>query len=819
MGPVANVKVRQTFHNPLPDMLEAVYIFPLSPRAAVHQFRLQIGDRVIEGDIQEKQAARQTYELGRKAGHRAALLEQQRDNVFTATIGNVPPGETLTLELCYAERLEMDETDTMFRFPLVIAPRYCPKSVSDVSAISPPLLPPGLRAPGALSIEVEIDHGGVHLSRLTSTQHAFSTAIDKNRALISLARTDEAMNRDFLLRYRVGESASNLLMSDGEYFLLSLTPPAEAPSSIPPRDVVLILDRSGSMRGLKMSSARRAAQDVLAKLRAHDRFALMVFDDRLETFQNGDLRPLSELGAALAWLEKVDARGGTEIMGPMRWLMELSRRHGERFLCAVLVTDGQVGNEAEIYGYLQRQNSTARLFTLGVDSAVNESFLRQVAHIGRGTCELVEPGVPLESALDRLAREIGCPLFTDMEIVDAGLQPSDELPEPLPDMYAARPVTILGRHQGQGELLLRGRRGSQQFSAKLTPQTCVNPALAVLWARQKIQTLQDRLALRDPLISKEVQQEITELALRYRLVSDYTSFVLVDRQETVNQGGQCVTAVQPVERPADWEVECTVKDISAQDFGPLDFEDDSEVELSLDKLRQMVDEGPIVRVANLILRQAVRDRVQEIVIGREPKCGLVHYRRDGETVEVLSPPYHIMAPLVGRFQRMAGLNLGDPGPQSGFFDLLMDGRSWALVVNSQGPNLTLSLSTANARRPLADEQLWERLQKALEAPHGLFHINAPEQPGWDFFALLLKSLSDKRRVAVWSARVRPSIERVDHLLEDSEVQVIGFSDLGPEHWQLVAQRSERQLVLVLHQGDLPLPANLGKLHWDNGWSD
>ena len=225
MGPVANVKVRQTFHNPLPDMLEAVYIFPLSPRAAVHQFRLQIGDRVIEGDIQEKQAARQTYELGRKAGHRAALLEQQRDNVFTATIGNVPPGETLTLELCYAERLEMDETDTMFRFPLVIAPRYCPKSVSDVSAISPPLLPPGLRAPGALSIEVEIDHGGVHLSRLTSTQHAFSTAIDKNRALISLARTDEAMNRDFLLRYRVGESASNLLMSDGEYFLLSLTPP------------------------------------------------------------------------------------------------------------------------------------------------------------------------------------------------------------------------------------------------------------------------------------------------------------------------------------------------------------------------------------------------------------------------------------------------------------------------------------------------------------------------------------------------------------------------------------------------------------------
>jgi len=673
VGPIANVLVRQTFHNPLDEMIEAVYIFPLSPRAAVHQFRMQLGDRVVEGEVQEKSQARQTYKTGLRQGHRAALVEQQRDNVFTTTIGNIPPGETLSLELCYAERLEMDECDTTFRFPLVVAPRYFPGSplptsqglgscpdttrVPDASLFSPPLLPPGLRQPGSLSMELEITHGGVGLAGLTSTQHAVSAQIDANRTVVKLSREDEALNRDFVVRYRLGQEASNLLMTDGDTFMLCLTPPSAADQEVLPRDVVLILDRSGSMDGPKMQSARRAAQSFLGHLGPEDRFALMAFDHELEPYRSGFLQPSSQIGNACQWLDSIDARGGTEILRSIQWLVDLARSVGpERHVSAVLITDGQVGNEAEIYRYLRVENPPLRLYTLGVDSAVNEAFLRQMARVGRGTCELVTPGDPLEQALDRLAREVSCPLVSDIEVLDGGLNPKDLTPDPIPDLYACRPLVLLGRCSGEGDLIVRGLQGRQEFSARVTAQTCLNPALPLLWAREKIQTLQDRLALGDCLTPLEVQQEITDLALDYGLVSDYTSFVLVDREQVVDSDGQYKTVVQPVEAPAQWgsDVDCTVKDISAQDFGPLDFEDE---EIALDRLKEMVDEAPIVRLVKLILSQAIKDSANVIYIVPEPKSVCVEFEIDGRRHDVMSPPLHILPALIARLKSLAGLDL------------------------------------------------------------------------------------------------------------------------------------------------------------------
>lgn len=818
VGPIANVSVRQTFQNPKDEMIEAIYIFPLSPRAAVHQLRMQVGDRVIEGEVQEKREARRTYEVGRRQGHRSALMEQQRDNVFTTTIGNIAPGETLTLELTYAERLEMDESATTFRFPLVVAPRYIPGgSLVDASKISPPLLPPGLRATGALSLELEIDHGGLGLTRLASSQHAVTFELDANRSVVRLAREDEVLNRDFVVRFRLGQDASNLLMTSGDTFLLCLTPPAQAPAQARPRDVVVILDRSGSMSGAKMRSARRAVQEFLTRLEPHDRFAIMAFDDQLEPFQSGFLYPASEVGKARQWLETVDARGGTEILRSVRWLVDLARSAGERrHLSAVLITDGQVGNEAEIYRYLQREAPPLRLYTLGVDSAVNEAFLRQMARLGRGTCELVTPGDPLEQALDRLAREVSCPLVCDLEVLDGGLDAVDLVPSPLPDLYAARPVIVLGRHRGEGDLVLRGRQGDQEFSAAVSPRRCLNPALPLLWARQKIQTLQDRLALHDSVSLAEVRQEITELALRYRLVSDYTSFVLVDRDQVVNPEGRCKTVVQPVEPPADWEgVECTMKDISAQDFGPIDFDDDDE-ELALDKLKELVDEAPIVRLVNLIFSQAVADGAEAIHILRLARSGSVEFEIDQRRHEVMSPPAHIMPALVARLKTMANLDLSiHDREHCGYLEVSVDHRTFLVgittIISPEGrEEVRITLEPARLEKVEDFGLDWDPIRSALTRPRGMLLVVGSGAASWRVFASLLLDQTSGRTVALWHGRPRPELAGVRAL--DDSAEVVGYSDL--EDWEQVRVQAAQRPVVVLSDGPAPFAAELGRLQLD-----
>jgi len=570
-GPLASVEVNQTFANPFSDPMEATYIFPLPTGSAVYRFRLRVGDRVVEGQVKERGEARQEYREGLRAGHRSALLEQERDNVFTVQVGNVPAGEQVTVELAYAGRLERDLSDTTFRFPLVVAPRYIPGAprdgravgrgtaddtdrVPDASRLTPPILHPGLHSGANLSIRVELEAAGLLPDRLACSQHATSQSSREGRVVVELARQDELLDRDFVLRFRLaGEQAHPILLCHEDYFLLDLVPPREVQAT-GSRDVLFLLDRSGSMGGTKMASARRAVERFLEFLDPGDRFGILAFDTSVEAFEQGNLCPPSLVPEARGWLGRVEARGGTEILAPLQHALAHQAPAG-RVLCVVLITDGQVGNEPEIYRLVQEARSQARVFSLGIDTAVNDAFLRRIAQLGRGTCELVTPGEDLEAALQRLGRETGQPLLLDVTLRDRGLglEQGSLAPEQVPDLFAARPSVVLGRKTAQGDLEVAARRpDGSVWSQVLQPASTDNPALRYVWARERVTALEDRLRLQDG-DRPDLERQLLALALEHQILTRLTAFVLVDRSEKVQGTERRRDLVQPVQLPAQWE--------------------------------------------------------------------------------------------------------------------------------------------------------------------------------------------------------------------------------------------------------------------------
>ena len=674
-GPCASVWVTQTFANPFAEPIEATYMFPLPEGAAVHDFLMVVGQRTVRGEIQEKKDAQVTYSKGLAAGHRAGLLEKTGDDLLEVRVGNVAPGEQVKIEFRYAQKLWSDELHTTFRFPTVAPPRF------GSGELAQPLMHPEDSNGARLSLTVDLETGGLMPREIASSQHLTTMRAGPRGNLRLELQNPELLNRDFILRYRIqAEKSTASLMSWGEYFLVNVLPPEGAQVSQQPRDLVFLIDRSGSMGGIKMESAKKAVQDCLERSTDQDRFALVAFDDGCEAFRNGELS--RDLEGARKWLSGIEAHGGTRIETP---LMNFLGRKSEpgRTLSCVLVTDGQVSNEAELLRRVQAAKTRHRIFTLGIDTCVNESFLTRLAELGGGSCERVLPkgqesGWELQQALRRIDLNTRCAIATDLTLHDRGLNhlPASLNPQVLPDLFAGRAVTASGRRllpsASVGGLELSGQLGNgQEWRVALVPEMSENAAIGVLWARDRVRNLEDRLRVADAPEAAALIREIVGLSLSHGLLTRHTSFVLVDEAEVVDQAG--VTVGQPQEFPAAWsfnslfgvtdmvEVEETVKDISAQDFGGLDFDE----EISLDKLKTLMDAEPIQRVVALILNQARVDRATHIHIEPKARSTNVRYRVDGILHDVMSPPKHIEQHLMNRILELANLKLGASGPQGG----------------------------------------------------------------------------------------------------------------------------------------------------------
>jgi Ca-activated chloride channel family protein len=566
-GFLTRVTLTQEFQNQQEEKIEAVYLFPLSQRSAVDQLTMDVGGRVIRGEIKRREEAQKLFEQARTEGRVAALLDQERPNLFTQSVTNIMPGATVKVTISYVETLPYEDGVYEFTFPMVAGERYIPgetkpddgqdngeharagtDQVPDAARINPPRAPKGLRPGHDVSLEITIDTG-VPLEQITSELHDVEVDRDGNhQAVVRLKDKDAIPDRDFTLRFGVGgQQIADAVLAHGDerggYFTLMLQPPNRVDAKdVTPKELVFVVDTSGSMYGLPIETAKRVMRLALDGLYERDTFNVITFAGETDILFDKPVPATKEnVRKARRWLEGKKDGGGTEMMKAIRAaLAGTDAQDHIRIVC--FLTDGAVGNEMEIIGAVQR-HPNARVFSFGIGNSVNRFLLDKIAEEGRGEAEYVflsrEDGKDAETAAaaaKRFYERVRSPLLTDISVDWNGLPIEDVYPKRLPDLFSARPLFITGRYTGSasGMIKLRGKVAGadyiREIHVDLPEAEERHDSLASLWARTRIDDLmaRDYGGLQSGKVKNEVKEEITRLGLDYRLMTQFTSFIAVD---------------------------------------------------------------------------------------------------------------------------------------------------------------------------------------------------------------------------------------------------------------------------------------------------
>jgi Ca-activated chloride channel family protein len=568
-GFVSAVTVTQRFKNPFSTPVEAIYVFPLPEDAGVDAMTLKAGARVIKATIQKREQARRLYEEARAQGRRAALLDQERPNIFTQSVANLLPGEPVEVTLRYVARLAFDDGAYTLNFPMVVGPRYIPGAPlageSQGSGTSPDttevldasrLTPPVERTGRDISIEVRLEAGTV-IEQLWSVSHRLTEARESSsRTVITLDPADRVPNRDFILRWSVsGEHLRAAVLGSGGpdgTFALMLNPPAQtAEKDITPRELVFLIDTSCSMTGEPLAAAKRAMDLALGHLRPDDTFMLIDFADRASSFHDVPLLATPpNVARARAYLMALPASGGTNQLDGIRRALDRPTEAG-RLRLVLLMTDGYIGNEREVFAETTRLLGSARLFGFGIGGSVNHYLLSRLSEAGRGFSQYVRTDEDPTAAVERFVRRIERPVLTDVALQWEGLEVRDVLPVHVPDLFDAQPLIVVGRYRrpGVGTVTLRGLVKGRMVELPTRvelPEQPTASGLTTLWARAKVEAL-DRLQHFGE--TPDAIEAITTLGLEYHLVTAYTSFVAVE--QTPVTGGTAPTVIEPTAPPDD----------------------------------------------------------------------------------------------------------------------------------------------------------------------------------------------------------------------------------------------------------------------------
>jgi Ca-activated chloride channel family protein len=577
VGVIARVKVTQVYRNEGKRPLEAIYIFPGSTRAAVHGMKMTIGDRVITARIEERQQARRQYEEARQAGRTASLLEQQRPNVFQMNVANILPGDEIKVELVYTEMLVPEKGIYEFVYPTVVGPRYT-RAQADTATqtgkwVQNPYLHQGEPPTATFDFKARIA-AGMPLKEVVSPSHevkidfpadwhpsaAAALGTPPLRATVSLDSADKlGGNRDLVLRYRLADDRieTGLLLSEGageNFFLCLVEPPRRfASTSVPPREYVFIMDVSGSMNGFPVETSKELLRNVLGKLRPADYFNVLFFSGGNYVLSPNSLEATEANKAyALQEIERQRGGGGTELLPALERAFNLPRARMEISRVIVIATDGYVDVEREAFTLIREHLSDANVFTFGIGRSVNRYLLEGMARVGEGTPFVVlDPG-EAQGAAARFLQYIESPLLTRVEVRVSGFEAYDLEPASVPDLFAERPLVLVGKYRGEpsGAITVTGFTGQGRFERRMNmSKNLVSPgndAIKYLWARERVALLSDFAAVRGT--GSDSRQEVIALGLKYNLLTEFTSFVAID-QHVRRQDGQLETVKQPLPLP------------------------------------------------------------------------------------------------------------------------------------------------------------------------------------------------------------------------------------------------------------------------------
>jgi Ca-activated chloride channel family protein len=545
---LADVRVEQTFVNPYEKKIDAVYMFPLPSGAAVSEMEIESGGRAIHGHIDRRAEARRTYERARGEGQVAALLIQERPNLFVQSVANLEPRAEVVVRLRYVQPLAYEAGGYEVVFPMVAGPR------GPAAGPAPPVVPAGVRSSHEIGIETVID-GGAPVTGIVSPSHRI--AVDGDH--VTLAEGDTVPNKDFILRWRAAGARPELALlahrppgaAAGTFFLLAQPPERAAAAEVTPREMVFVVDTSSSMAGAPLAKAKEVVRRALGAMGPDDTFQIVRFDDRAGAL--GD-RPLASrrrnVELALGWLAALEAGGGTDMMAGIAAALGFPHDPA-RLRMVVFLTDGYIGNEDEVLRLVAARLGPSRIFSFGIGSAVNRWLLEEMAALGRGAAEVVRPDEDTRAAVERLGRRIGQPLLTDVRIDWGGLDVADVVPAAVPDLFAGQPLVVAGRYRrpGAATVTLHALRAGEpvelRLPVSLPAEDDARPAVGSVWARARIAELARRQIRGD---TPALREEITAIALEHHLMSPYTAFVAVDPNRAT-AGGPGETVVVPVEVP------------------------------------------------------------------------------------------------------------------------------------------------------------------------------------------------------------------------------------------------------------------------------
>jgi len=580
-GLVARTMVRHRFRNPGDDWIEAVYVFPLPQGSAVDELRMVIGERVIEGRIEERQQAKRTYEKARSAGAKAGLVEQDRPNIFTSSIANIGPGEEVSVEIGFQETLRFESGAFRLRLPLVVGPRFIPGTrpvagfggtgwavntdqVPDAERITPPVRGP-LEEPGnPISLTVDLD-AGFPLAEVTSPDHALAV-VDGGvgRRTITLAAGPVPAGRDLTLEWRprAGSAPTAGLFeetTDGSRFLLLMLMPPTATDAdqVTVREMVFVIDTSGSMHGTSIEQAKSALHMALDRLRPADTFNIIQFNNSASAlFATAQPAMPDAVATAHRHIDALTAEGGTEMMAGLRIALD-GRDRGGRVRQVVLMTDGAVGNEAALFAHIAAELGGSRLFTVGIGSAPNGHFMTGAARMGGGSHLFIGDLSRVRERMSALFRKLESPAMTDIRLAWPAAHATETFPLPVPDLYAGEPLKVVARLPDDVDVAtvdVVGRIGSKGWRTSVTLEGGrQRPGIARLWAREKIRALGDSVFLgADPT---EVRKAVIRTALVHHLVSRHTSLVAVDATPARPREEPLSTRPVPTNMPAGWNHE------------------------------------------------------------------------------------------------------------------------------------------------------------------------------------------------------------------------------------------------------------------------